>query len=275
MCSIDIVVDPVRGNVLDINNPADADIGAFLNCGHDSSLDITNELTLMTWMKTRQIDFCEQIALTKDWKYGLLTYACGTGMTSILWGLDPYWTNPATQTVADGQWHHIALTYNAQTGWRYLYRDFVQEASNPAGITLPAPLQTTTVDFGIGGRANGSATRRWNGWFDDVVILDREIDTGWEIRAYVAGCGTCVGDLDANSVINLDDLNQLVGDLTMAKIRSGQWLINPGDPEWKNCSDMDTDGDIDFQDLNRMVGNLTWRKIFFGQWQYPCGAFNP
>ncbi len=88
-------------------------------------------------------------------------------------------------------------------------------------------------------------------------------------------CVTCGGDLDANGVVNLDDLNQLVGDLTMAKINTGQWLINPGDAEWRSCSDMDSDDDIDLADLNRMVGNLTWEKIMADNWYYPCGTYDP
>jgi len=96
----------------------------------------------------------------------------------------------------------------------------------------------------------------------------------WLIKTYAA-CTSCGGDLDANSIVNLDDLNQLVGDLTMAKIDSGQWLINPGDAEWRSCSDMDSDDDIDLADLNRMVGNLTWEKIMAGNWYYPCGKYEP
>ena len=96
----------------------------------------------------------------------------------------------------------------------------------------------------------------------------------WLIKTYAA-CTSCGGDLDANSIVNLDDLNQLVGDLTMAKIDSGQWLINPGDAEWRSCSDMDSDDDIDLADLNRLVGNLTWEKITVGNWYYPCGTYDP
>jgi len=100
-----------------------------------------------------------------------------------------------------------------------------------------------------------------------------ELDV-WLIKTYAA-CTTCGGDLDANSMVNLDDLNQLVGDLTMAKLNTGQWLINPGDAEWRSCSDMDSDDDIDLADLNRMVGNLTWEKIMAGNWYYPCGKYEP
>jgi len=97
----------------------------------------------------------------------------------------------------------------------------------------------------------------------------------WLIKTYAA-CTSCGGDLDANSIVNLDDLNILIGDLTMAKIDSGQWLINPGDAEWRSCSDMDSDDDIDLADLNRLIGNLTWERIMTGSnWYYPCGTYDP
>ena len=95
-----------------------------------------------------------------------------------------------------------------------------------------------------------------------------------------AACTSCGGDLDANSIVNLDDLNQLVGDLTMAQIATGQWTILPGNPitggYWRSCSDMDSDDDIDIADLNRLLGNLTWERIMTGSnWYYPCGTYDP
>ena len=275
-CSIGIVVDPVRGNVLDCNKPGTEDPGVKVDCGTDASLDITDEITLMAWTKPHSITYGEQIFITKGWEYGLLVYGSTQGMTSILWGLSPYWSSPATSGITDGQWHHVALAYDAVTGIREVSIDgFVESGPSAAGVDLPAYIGTNTESFAIGGKGEGQGFRYWDGLIDEVKLFDRRL-AQHEIRAEAANCDSpCVGDLDANSVINLDDLNQLIGDLTMAKIRSGLWVINPGDPEWNNCSDMDLDSLITLADLNRMIGNMTWRRIFFGQWQYPCGAFNP
>ena len=86
----------------------------------------------------------------------------------------------------------------------------------------------------------------------------------WLIKTYAAYT-TCGGDLDANSIVNLDDLNILIGDLTLAEMdtgRTGLWTILPSETitggYWRSCSDMDSDGDIDLADLNRLIGNLTW-----------------
>jgi len=89
-------------------------------------------------------------------------------------------------------------------------------------------------------------------------------------------CLTCVGDLDGDGVVELSDLNQLVGDLTWAKIFTGKWLILHDDPQtmaylWKTCSDMDQDYDIDMDDLDLLIDKLTSALILYGVWQYDCG----
>ncbi len=103
----------------------------------------------------------------------------------------------------------------------------------------------------------------------------------WLIKTYAA-CTSCGGDLDANSIVNLDDLNILIGDLTIAEMDTGStglWMILPNDSitsdYWRSCSDMDSDDDIDLADLNRLVGNLTWERITVGNWYYPCGTYDP
>ena len=89
-------------------------------------------------------------------------------------------------------------------------------------------------------------------------------------------CLTCVGDLDGDDVVELSDLNQLVGNLTWAYIFTGKWLILHDDPQttaylWKTCSDMDQDYDIDMDDVDLLIDKLTSALILYGVWQYDCG----
>jgi hypothetical protein len=102
-----------------------------------------------------------------------------------------------------------------------------------------------------------------------------------------AGCATCVGDVIAPwDIVNTADYDIVAGDLTMAFIFTGKWIINgPDDPNlgesgifgnyWKDCSDMDDDGDIDLFDHDILQGNLTLEYIIYDDWEYNCGAYEP
>jgi hypothetical protein len=281
--SVDIVSDPDRGNVLECDNPAGHIINSVVICGGGNTgvdddpcwAELQDRITLMGWTKVDEWH-STQYLMTRGAPYqmtmnnsngNLRTY--WNNLTDLSMVLDRYQYGYINLT--DGEWHHVAMTYDNGVDERKVYTDGKLQSTE----AITGQLGTHAGGFVIGGRDQGGYQERgWDGLIDDVKLYDRAL-AGWEIRAYVADCATCVGDLDANNVVNLDDLNQLIGDLTMEMIATGLWEIPKTSIYWKNCSDMDSDGVITLKDLNRMIGNLTWEKLWWDNWYYPCGKYDP
>ncbi len=276
---VDIVSDPDKGNVLECDNPGghSHNINSIVQCGGGNTgvdddpcwAELQDQITLMAWTKVKAFHTTHYL-ITRGHLFQMTRNSGNDNLRTYLGALTDYYQYGYIN-LNDGKWHHVALTYDNSVNERKVYTDGkLQSTENPDG-----KLGSDDEGFVIGGRDNLSYDNAgWDGLIDEVKLYDVVVPC-WKIARIAADCGTCVGDLDANSVVSLTDLNILVGDLTMAKIGTGEWKIYPGDDEWKNCSDMDNDDDIDLADLNRMVGNLTWEKLFFDNWFYPAGKYCP
>ena len=283
--SIDIVTDGERGQVLKVDNLSSPAINSALNCGgspsdvHDPCWGYVaqDQITIALWAKMEEghtTDYIftrgNNVQCCRETPSGRIRIYTGPIVGDTLYSSDPPWENV---------WHWVVFTYD--TNEMVLY---VDGAIKDIDTSVSGAIGTHTNDIVIGGRLDpGYNYRGFDGWLDDVKLYDIALPC-WKIYAEGAQCATAVGDLDANSVINLADLTTLVGDLTWAKLSTGwnQWLITENDPcaggLWKNCADMDNDDDIDLADLNRMVGNLTWEEIttgYLGNWSYPAGKYCP
>ncbi len=295
--SIDIVNDTDRGNVLKTDTPGGVANSALDLGGNVDDPDpcwgyvAQNQMTVMMWVKPEEFHGTDyiytrgnniQLRNTYDvdppiQHHQEICFYSSTLDDASTWG-------PVSEV---GEWQHITITWEnyvvSDVNAKKVYvNGALKQTDATTGPGGGDPLATHVDNLVIGGRLNATYNDRgYDGLLDDVKIYDIVLPC-WKIARMVAECGTALGDLDANSVINLDDLNQLVGDLTSAKMASGQWLIIEGDVQtgvyWKNCSDMDNDDDIDLADLNRMVGNLTWEEItmdYPGTWSYPAGKYCP
>jgi len=279
--SISIVVDGVRGNVLRVDNLGSPAINSALDCGgspsdiHDPCWGYVaqDQITMALWAKMEE-------GHTSDYLFtrGNNVQVCrevGTDRIRIYTGPIAGDTLFSSNPPLENQWHWIVVTYDRDANDLILY---VDGAIKDIDTSSWNPIGTHTNDIVIGGRLDpGYNYRGFDGWIDDAKLYDIALPC-WKIAAEGAQCGTCVGDLDANSVVNLADLGQLIGDLTMEKIATGLWEIPDTSIYWKNCSDMDNDGVITLKDLNRMIGNLTWEEITTGTpgtWSYPAGKYCP
>lgn len=76
----------------------------------------------------------------------------------------------------DGQWHHLALTYDNDTRTMVLYLDR-QEIGR---LVLAAPLRRTSgYRYGLG---RGQNTSGFNGWLDDVRLTDGVLEPSQFLR---------------------------------------------------------------------------------------------
>ncbi|SHK35147.1 LamG-like jellyroll fold domain-containing protein [Rhodothermus profundi] len=82
--------------------------------------------------------------------------------------------------VADGSWHHIALTYDPLSGWSYLYLDGLAADSLFAPDILPInPPSMLTIGGRLGQRATSFA-----GYLDMLVLDRRAWSATWIRRIY-------------------------------------------------------------------------------------------
>ncbi|MBD3425709.1 MAG: S8 family serine peptidase, partial [Candidatus Omnitrophica bacterium] len=184
---------------------------SYMNCGSDSSLDITGALTLEAWVRTTADTTGTRAFIfnkfdqdnTKD-GYALalvnnkLLFYCQSGSTGAWVG------SSSNSAINDGFWHHIAVTYSSGSGTYYIDG----QADGTFG-TSTDPGSTSGLDLHIGGTSRGGKNIGFNGDIEhagiystslkssDIALLsiERDISTNavseWD---FTEGSGTTVSD---------------------------------------------------------------------------------
>lgn len=127
----------------------------FINCGNPAAFQ-SNSITIEAWIKANPASGYRAI-VTKQWAYGL--YLKDNILISHLYNVGDLSTGV---NVADGIWHHVALTLSAGTATVYL--DGVAKASY-SGYSIVN--QNSNVLIGEGGPGAG---QYFNGAIDEVRI---------------------------------------------------------------------------------------------------------
>ncbi|MDA3924975.1 MAG: LamG domain-containing protein [Kiritimatiellae bacterium] len=78
-------------------------------------------------------------------------------------GFNQSWTSPVG--VEDGQWHHLAFTYQHDTKTVRLYVDYVERRYGNSHSNLVYQTDVLRIGQGAGGRS-------FDGWIDEVRISD-------------------------------------------------------------------------------------------------------
>ena len=142
--------------------------GDYVDCGDPPEFDITDQISFTYWIKV--------VALDKEWNTVLsrgddswrssragLNNFMESGMRGTsgdyLFGVTP---------VDDGQWHHIAASYDGTTF--YVYADGELDASEPS----TGQIVVSSFPLYIGDNS-GATGRYWNGLIDDVMIFNRAL----------------------------------------------------------------------------------------------------
>jgi len=203
--SISIVYDADRdSNVLDVNNT-----GSFLNsvvdCGGDACdggwANLTEQLSVAAWftMALEDIHSSNIYMITKGNTWQITSIGTSDGLRSYYEVLSGT-TLSTTMPVMDGDWHHVAITYDLTAPKRRLYIDGREVGDDePTG----GPLNVHTDTLVIGGRLNTSYNKRgWDGRIDDVRLYDDVLT--YEEVVYLAGYTSPVY-FDILSPANLTD----------------------------------------------------------------------
>ena len=147
---------------------------------NESDYDLVNAVSYSAWVKTTSGTSWEGV-ITKHDDMNLQRHSTHDYLTWQTKGTTQYQTN-GTSNVYDGEWHHVACTYNGSV--KRIYVDNVLEGANPCA----GSINNTATQVRIG--SNGAvAYKEWLGFIDDVRIYDRAIDAT-EVRAlYELGAG--------------------------------------------------------------------------------------
>lgn len=99
-------------------------------------------------------------------------------LTHYSWGGGFDIDEPTGSAIFNGQWHHVAATYNSTTGLKTLYYDGAQ-----LGSSLAVPdLAVTAQNFRIGSLQHPFGTEEFNGTLDEVKVYNTALTLS-EIQA--------------------------------------------------------------------------------------------
>jgi hypothetical protein len=148
----------------------------YIDCGNDSSLNLTSEISLSAWVKTTDQDSTNNIIKKDDgtgnrsWNLSWRGSSGGSRLVFWNWSSDGsynylYTSGTPASNFADGNWHHVVATYDGTTDANgakiYLDGDLMsQGAISRAGTGL----DTTTANVTIGNDLTASISNAsiWN-----------------------------------------------------------------------------------------------------------------
>jgi hypothetical protein len=149
----------------------------YIDCGNDSSLQITSELSISFWFKSSSTS--DQAVITKDnlgqrcWGIWNNQY----GLSSNKLQFYVFNSNLATSVESstnlnDGNWHNIVCVFKPSTYLR-IYADGSLDAENTTSI--PPSIDNDIVDFLIGGIiSSGNPLYMFQGNVDEVAVFNSD-----------------------------------------------------------------------------------------------------
>lgn len=153
----------------------------YVDCGDDTSLDITDEITVSAWVKPTNTISPESIIMTRtnaggdstNWRFMAKVYG---GNAGVNWGfrVDPSDDESvANSELISGNWYHLTVTYDGATVRFYLngVADGTDSQTLALGTSHPVKIA----------RGIGSAQNHFNGIIDEVMIYNRVL-SGEEVE---------------------------------------------------------------------------------------------
>jgi hypothetical protein len=175
-------------------------IDDYIEVPNSASLNISSALTVEMWIKTSSTANAVLIEKSSDnTNYGLQLLA-SPNAGKVRFFISPDATTgqlTSNTAVNDGQWHHIAATFNDATNTMALYIDGVLDNSSN---TKTASVTLNTQPLMIGAR---SGTLAFAGQIDEIRIWSREL-----CASEVLNNKSCELPAGQNGLVAIYDLNQ-------------------------------------------------------------------
>ena len=149
----------------------------YIDCGNDTSLQITSDLTVSAWIKTttsgnKIVLGKADSPITADRSWLMYINSGTTDLRVFMYDTSAtlfYVISPSA--INDGNWHHVAFTYTPSTSL-ILYID--GEAVDTNTSSIPASLQNSAENFFIGKWGN-SSSEMFPGEISNVAIYNQTI----------------------------------------------------------------------------------------------------
>ncbi len=176
-------------NALGFNGSSD-----YVDCGNDSSLDVSTEFTVCAWIQLDDTSNNHIIAardnLTTGRAWALHYHENYNSLVFYVLKSDSSYTQlqNGTFSFVTGIWYHVAATYEYVTDGTSKMRIYVNGQLDNTADTAVGPIQTgTSTNVHIGKRDVSSTPFYFDGLIDEVRIFDTVL-TEQEISAmYEAG----------------------------------------------------------------------------------------
>ncbi len=152
-------------------------IDAYVDCGNDSSLQITGELSLSAWVKVSNSASGTSVIIAKD-NLGLRCFdlfAIGSARTPrfLIWNSNSAYGVNATTDIKDNLWHHVVGVFSPSNSLK-IYVDGVLEGTNSTSI--PSSIDNDSVNVTIGGILSSSTIFfPYLGNIDEVSLFNSEL----------------------------------------------------------------------------------------------------
>ncbi|MFA7157484.1 MAG: LamG-like jellyroll fold domain-containing protein [Bacilli bacterium] len=177
------------------------DGGDYINLGNDSSLNITNELTISVWIKPNNVNADFLRVVHKADTSGLLRgYGIAQSSTNgkfVGFYQKNYSTvefNKRTSVILqNGQWYNIVMTWNGVESSAGILMHVNGSECSEDTTTTDYGWSATGAGFNIGRRA-GSAGYFFNGLIDDVRIYDAALSSSQIKQNYIAGLNSMLAN---------------------------------------------------------------------------------
>jgi hypothetical protein len=163
-------------------------VGDYVDCGNDPAFNLTDKITVAAWIKVDAFDKGWQALVGKGdsaWRIqrdaytNAIEFACDSLSIGGVYQLRNVLGNIP---VNDGNWHHVAGTYD---GARLcVYVDGVLDASLPA----QGPIATNNYSVRIAENSEQRG-RYWKGLIDDVLIYNAALSES-QINGVMTGSDT-------------------------------------------------------------------------------------
>jgi hypothetical protein len=158
-----------EGNASDSSGKGNHDVGqddGWVEIPHSPLFDITNQITVAAWIKVRDFDDGDQRVICKgDNMWRLRRHSNNSWMQFRLNGVAENDGAIGTTSVDDGEWHHVAGTYDQSNLILYVDAAVDQTVSAPGNT-----IGTDTGNLFIG--IEDDMSDDWNGLIDDVRVYD-------------------------------------------------------------------------------------------------------
>jgi Concanavalin A-like lectin/glucanases superfamily len=189
---------------LEFHGGSAEDEGDLVDCGNSPVFDITENITFALWVKIDAFTMTYQYVFSKGLNYMILRANDTRYLRVVFNGLDTgaggdaYYAGGTTIPIDDGQWHHVAGSYDSSTGTVAFYTDGILEESKTSSGSIP----TNDEPLCIGMRRTRKGI---DAIIDDVRLYNHTL-TAAEIRSAMQGQAYpfASGPIPDNGAVNSD-----------------------------------------------------------------------